>query len=96
MVDSSFELMKIDDFLVASGICRSSDEAKSFGSGEMSRNKQVNVWQALALIVDEDNLELEQITEMHAKCGSFIDALAEHVNFEEQPKVTLEINTYHF
>ena len=38
----------------------------------MSRNKQVNVWQALAMIVDEDELELEQITEMHAKCGSFI------------------------
>jgi len=96
MVDSSFELMKIDDFLVASGICRSSDEAKSFVSGEMSRNKQVNVWQALAMIVDEDNLELEQITEMHAKCGSFIDALAENVNFEQQMKAPLEITPYHF
>ena len=43
-----------------------------FVSGEISRNKQVNVWQALAMIVDEDSLELEKITEMHAKSGSFI------------------------
>jgi len=95
MVDSSFEFMKIDDFLVASGICRSSDEAKSFVSGEISRNKQVNVWQALAMIVDEDSLELEKITEMHAKSGSFIDALAENVNFEQQMKAPLEITPYH-
>jgi len=94
-VDSSFELMKVDDFLVASGICRSSDEAKSFNSGEMQRNKQVNVWEALAMLVDEENLELEKITEMHAKSASFIDALAENVNFEQQMKAPLEITPYH-
>ena len=77
----------------------------------MQRNKQVNVWEALAMLVDEENLELEKITEMHAKSASFIgrnrceekdnsdhifiDALAENVNFEQQMKAPLEITPYH-
>jgi len=94
-VDDSFELMRVDEVLAASGVCKSSDEAKSFITGEMAKNRQVVVWQAFANLIDEDNLEFEMITEVHAKSCTFIDALAEHVNFEQQTQAPLEITPFH-
>jgi len=94
-IDPSFELLRVDEFLSSSGICKSSDESKSFVSGDMPRNRQITVWEAFANLIDEENLEFEEITEMHAKSCTFIDALAEHVNFEEQTKAPLEITPYH-
>eukprot|EP00092_Neocalanus_flemingeri_P036143 GFUD01039354.1.p1 GENE.GFUD01039354.1~~GFUD01039354.1.p1 ORF type:complete len:310 (+),score=57.11 GFUD01039354.1:2082-3011(+) len=94
-VDPSFELMRLDEFLSASGICNSPNESKSFVSGEMSRNRQITVWEAFARLIDEEKLEFEDITEMHAKNCTFIDALAENVNFEQQTKAPLEITPYH-
>jgi len=94
-IDASFELMKIDDFLVATGICRSPDESRNFVSGEMPRKKQESVWSAFARLINEDSLELEEITEMQTKACSFIDALAANVNFEQQIKAPLEITPYH-
>jgi len=93
--DPSFELMRVDEFLVSTGMCRAPDEAKSFVSGEMSRNRQVTVWEAFARIIDEDNLELEKINEMHSQSSTFIDALAENVNFDKQMRTPLEITPYH-
>jgi len=94
-VDPSFELMRLDEFLSASGICKSPNEAKSFVSGEMSRTRQISVWEAFARLIDEEKLEFEEVTEMHAKNCTFIDALAENVNFEQQAKAPLEITPYH-
>jgi len=94
-VDPSFELMRVDEFLSATGICKSADESKSFVVGEMSRQRQVLVWDAFARLIDEENLEFEEITEMQSNNCNFIDVLAEKVNFQKQAKSPLEITPYH-
>jgi len=94
-VDPSFELMRVDEFLSATGICKSADESKSFVTGEMPKQKQIIVWEAFARLIDEENLEFEEINEMQSNNCNFIDALAENVNFEQQAKDPLEITPYH-
>jgi len=94
-LDPSLATVDAADFIKSLGIC-SSLESSSFVSGVLSKSKLLNVWEHLAGLKSDSEINLETELEDQKRVKGFIESVSETIDYNVLLKSKIDIVPFHF